>query len=141
MESISSQNCRRDNGSTPGGRFVKDQQIRVMNQRTAQAQFLFHAAGEFPRRPIQKRMKASRFRQFIDAPVAFLEILTEQPGEKVDVFPYGKGWIQVLAQTLRHVGDTREKGIADFGIGNILVKDFDMAFLDLLGTGNERQQG
>ena len=38
----------------PGGRLIQHQQVRIMDQGTAQAQFLLHAAGKFTRRTVKK---------------------------------------------------------------------------------------
>ena len=61
-------------------------------------------------------------------------ILSEKPGEKVDVFSNGKGRVQVFAQPLRHVSNTGQQGVPDSGIADIFAKNFDAALLDFPGT-------
>jgi hypothetical protein len=45
-------------GIDAGGRLVEDQQLGVVNQRTAEPQFLLHAAGELAGRPLGERREA-----------------------------------------------------------------------------------
>ncbi len=46
-----------------GGRLIKNQQFRVMNQRTAQPQLLFHPTGQLPGRTVTKRRCAGAVQQ------------------------------------------------------------------------------
>ena len=50
------------------GRFIQDQQLRVVNERAAQTEFLFHAAGQLTSRPRQKGRQAGGGGQFVDTP-------------------------------------------------------------------------
>ena len=81
-----------------GGRLVQNQQIRIMNQRAAQAEFLPHAARQLLGRPIFKRRQARAVQQFGDSPVALVAGLPEQAAEKFDVLANAKVGIEVLAQ-------------------------------------------
>jgi len=73
-------------GIDAGGRFIEDQQLRVVNKRAAQAELLLHPPGEFPRRTVAKRRQAGTLEQFIDTDVAFGFIMAEQTGEEINVF-------------------------------------------------------
>ena len=69
-----------------GGGLIQNQQIRVVNQRTAQPQLLFHAAGQFANRTRQKRRQARAAAQLVNAATAFGGIVAEQPAEELQVF-------------------------------------------------------
>jgi hypothetical protein len=85
MLSISSQNCARERVDA-GGRFIKDQQLRVVDQRAAQAELLLHPTGEFTGGAIAKRRQPGALQQLVDAQFALGFIVAEQAGEEVDVF-------------------------------------------------------
>src|SRR5690606_37430924 len=82
-------------------RLVEDQQIRIMDQRAAEAELLLHAAGQLARRTLGKRRQPGAFNQLVDAPAPLLLALAEQAAEKVEIFPHGQGGIEIFAQPLR----------------------------------------
>ena len=107
MRSISSQNCRRDSGSTPVVGSSRISRSGIVDQAAAQPELLPHAAGQFLRRAVGKRREPGAVQQFGDSPVPFGARLPEQAAEKLDVLPDAEVGIEVLAQPLRHVGDAR----------------------------------
>ena len=66
-----------------GGRLVEDQQVRVVDQRAAQAEFLPHPAGQLPGRPVGERREVGGGEQIGGAPRAFLGPLPEQGGKRM----------------------------------------------------------
>ena len=50
-------------------------------------------------------MEARRFRQLIDAPPTFSRIVAEQAAKELQVVFDRQGRVEILAQTLRHVGN------------------------------------
>src|SRR5690606_20569744 len=88
-------------------RLVEDQEVRIVDQRAAQAQLLLHAARELAGRAIRERVEAGRGKQLADAALAFLAGMAEETSEEVDVLENRKRRIEVPAKALRHVGDAR----------------------------------
>ena len=84
-------------GIDAGGRFIKNQQLRVVNKRAAQAELLLHPAGEFSRRTVAKRRQAGTLQQLIDADVAFGFIMAEQTSKEIDIFIDRQGMVEVLS--------------------------------------------
>lgn len=81
--SIRSQNWRRASGSTPGRRLVEHQQIRIVDQGAAESELLFHAAGEFPGRPVQEGVEPGAPGEPVDPAAALGGAVTEKAGEKL----------------------------------------------------------
>ena len=52
-----------------GRRLVEDEQVRVVDQRAAQAEFLLHAAGELAGGPVEEGGQPGCLRQLVDAPL------------------------------------------------------------------------
>ncbi len=96
----------------PGGGLVEDQQVRVVDQRAAQAEFLLHPAGEFAGRPFGEALEVGGQQQVVHALVAIGFGQAEQRGEEADVFADGQLGVQVAAQALRHEGDARVQAVA-----------------------------
>jgi hypothetical protein len=123
-----------------GGGFVQDQQVRVVDERAAQAELLLHAAGQLAGRPVQKREQAGGARQHFDAPCPLVAVVAEQAGEEVEVLGDRQRRVEVLAETLRHVGDARQDAPALAGVGQIDAEHLDAALLDGACAGHQRQQ-
>ena len=122
------------------GGLIEDQQVGVVDQRAAQAELLFHAAGELARRAFGEGGQAGTVGEVGDTPLALLGILAEQPTEEVQVLEYGEGRVEILAQALRHVGDARTDPAAMRGIGHVAVQHLHPALLQPSRTGDQRQQ-
>ena len=90
-----------------GGRLIQNEQIRIVNQRAAQAEFLAHAARQLLCRPILERSQPGAVKQFRNPPLAFVAGLSEQAAEKFDILADAEVRIEILAEPLRHVGDPR----------------------------------
>ena len=75
-----------------------------------------------------------------DAPLPLGAGLPEQAGEELDVLADAEVGIEILAQTLRHVGDARTNRAAMPGIRHIAVEHEDAAGLDLARAGNDGEQ-
>ncbi len=84
-------------GIDPGGGLVKNQQLRIVDQRTAQTQFLFHAAGEFSSRTVCKGSQAGAIEQLLDAPGPLIKRLAEQSTEEIDVLEYRQRQIKIAS--------------------------------------------
>ena len=127
-------------GIDAGGGFIEYEQVRVVNQRTTQAEFLLHASRQLARRAIGKPVQASAAHQIVDTAFALRFVLAEQPPEKIQVLEHGQGRVQILAQTLRHIGDARANLAPVRRAGHIAAQHPQGALLQLARTGNQRQQ-
>ncbi len=123
-----------------GGRFVENEEIRIVDQRAAEADLLFHAAGKFSGRAVRERSKSRSLQQVGDTTLPFFPVLAEQAPEEIDVFEYRKRGVKVLAKALRHVGDPRAGAVAVPRVGNVAAKHFDPAALNRTGAGDEAKQ-
>src|SRR5262249_51701886 len=108
-----------------------------MDQRTAQAQLLLHAARELACRPAHERVEARRLEQFIDAAPALSFRLTKQPPVKIDVLKAAQRRIKVSAEALWHIGDTRRLRRAVRFVGHIAIENRDPALLNDADAGNQ----
>ena len=111
-----------------------------MNQRAAQRQFLFHAAGQFAGRPVGKRIQTGRGEQVLNAPFALAPGLVEQAAEEVEILEYGQGRVEVAPEALRHIGNAGQAQPAMLGVGHIAIQCEDLAFLDPPHPCNQRKQ-
>ena len=111
-----------------------------MDQRAAEPQLLLHAAGKFHRGAVGEGLEAGTFQQLGNARLPLPAALSEQPAEEIDILEDGQGGIKVLAETLRHIGDTRAGILAVARIGHIAAQNLHLAFLDGARAGDERQQ-
>ena len=128
-------------GIDTGGRLVEDQQIRVMYQRAAERQFLFHAAGKLLRRPVAERGKPGGLQQFL-RPLPPLALgLVVKPGEEVEILGDGECGVEVLAKALRHIGDAAANTAPVIPAPQIAAEQFHRSVLDPLGAGEQCQQG
>jgi hypothetical protein len=75
-----------------------------------------------------------------DSRVPFGTRLSEQPGEKLDVLAHAEVCIEVLAQTLRHVGDARTDRRPMRRIHQVAVEHADASGLHLPRAGNDAQE-
>ncbi|OPY84625.1 MAG: hypothetical protein A4E72_02136 [Syntrophus sp. PtaU1.Bin208] len=123
-----------------GGGFIEDQQVGVVNQGAAEAQLLLHAAGELACGTVGKGGQPRRREQLANPPLALLAAMAEEPSEKIGVLKDGKRWIEVFAQSLRHVGDPWTGGAAVAGIGHVASQHGNPARLDLPRAGYQREQ-
>src|SRR5262249_11435855 len=121
----------------PSGRFVEDQQIRIMNEGAAQAELLLHSARKLSRRPVQKAGYARTLRQISDAPLAFGPVLTEQAAKEIEIPEHRQGRIKILAQALRHIGDARTDQLALKRLGDVAAEHLDFSRLHGMGPGNK----
>ena len=64
-------------GIDTGRRFIQDQQVGIMDQSTAQAELLLHAAGELPCRTIRKGREAGALEKLGDAALALTSVVAE----------------------------------------------------------------
>ena len=106
-----------------------------MNQRAAQAELLLHAAGELAYGARQERIQAGAVSQFVDAPPAFGGRMAEQAAEELQVLLDRERGVEVLAQTLGHVGDVGAHSIAVTGTRHIAAQHLHTALLHLPGAG------
>ena len=88
-----------------GGGLVENQQIRIVHQRAAEADFLLHAARELAAWSIRKWVEAGGFQKLVDACVPFGRALAEQPSEEVDVVEDAECGIEIAPKPLGHVGN------------------------------------
>jgi len=109
-----------------------------VDQRAAEAELLLHAAGELARRAFDEGRETRATGQFGDAPVSLFGVLAEQPAEELEVLEHRQRRVEVLAQPLRHVGDTRADRAAVAGIAHVAVEHLHLALLQLARTGDQR---
>ena len=96
-----------------GRRLVENEQIRIVDQRAAEAELLLHAAGELAGGPIVERIEARGGQKLVDPGAALRRRLTEQSAEEVDVLEHAERRIEIAAEALRHVGDAAANLLAD----------------------------
>src|SRR5262247_1503260 len=124
-----------------GRRLVENEQVRIVHQRAAEADFLLHAARELAARPASKRIETRRRQENIDARSPLGSALPEQAAEEVDVVEHAERRIEIAAQPLRHISDTTVTGSAMRGVCHVSVQHRDFAGLDLAHPGDEAEQG
>ncbi len=127
-------------GVYPSGRLVQDQEVRVVDQRAAQAQLLLHAARELARRARQEGFQSCAGGQFVDAAAAFGPVVTEQTAEELQVLFHRKRRVEILAKALRHIGDARTYGVAMAGAGHVAAQHLQVALLHDPSACQQRQQ-
>ena len=124
-----------------GRRLVEDQQVGVVQQGAAQAELLLHAAGQLAGGAVGKGGEAGGLQQVGDAAPALRGVEAEEAAEELEVFGDAEFGVEVAAEPLRHVGDPRlERGPA-MAVGNVGAEHADAALLDLLGGGDQAEQG
>jgi hypothetical protein len=68
------------------GRLVEDEQVGIVDQRSAQAELLLHAARQLGRRAVAEGRQAGAGEQFADTLRALGAILAEQAAERMTAF-------------------------------------------------------
>jgi hypothetical protein len=127
-------------GVDAGRRLIQDQEVRVMDERAAKAEFLLHAAAELAPRPVPEAAKPGAAQQRADAARALLRVEAEQPPEKIDIFIHRKSRVEVLPQPLRHIGDPRAGRPSAPGVPHVAAEHFDRAGLDLARARDEIEE-
>ena len=122
------------------GRLVEDQQVRLVDQRAAEAELLLHAAGQLIDAAVPERRESGRAQQHGDSPLAFGALLAEQAPEEIDVIEHRERAVQVLAEPLRKIGDARTDAGAMPGIAQVCTQHVDPPRLDRTGARHERQE-
>ena len=112
-----------------------------MDQRAAQAELLFHAAGKLRGRPLEKRLEARCFRQQRDPLPTLPPCEAEQLPEERQVLRNAQFAVEVLAETLRHVGDPRADPATLVANAEVAAEDSEFAGLELPRAGQQGQQG
>ena len=77
---------------------------------------------------------------FRDVPLALGAGLPKQAAEELDILADAEVGIEVLAETLRHVGDARTDSGAMRGIRHVAVEHEHAAGLDLARAGDEAEE-
>ena len=123
-----------------GRRLIEDQEVRVMDQRAAEAELLLHAAGQLAGRPVRKRAEPGGAQQSVDAALSLLPPVAEQTAEKIHVLHHREDRVEVLPQPLRHIGDPRagQRPVSD--VLHVAAEHLDLSALDRVRAGDERQQ-
>ncbi len=111
-----------------------------MDQRTAKAEFLLHAAGEFARRPVAKRCQPGAFEKPGNALLPLPAALPEQPPEKIDILENRKCGVQVAPEPLGHVGHPRADAGAVTAVAHVAAEHLHGARLELSRTGHQGEQ-
>ncbi len=127
-------------GIHTGGGLVEDQQVRVVDERAAQAQLLLHAARQFARGAMPERGQSGGMQQLVDTTLAFAAVMAEQPAEEIHVLEHRERGVKVLAQTLRHVGDARQQRPSQRWLANVCAEHVDAPGLDGARAGDEGKQ-
>ena len=124
-----------------GRRLVENEQIRIVDQRAAQAELLLHAAGQLAGRAVLERIERGGGQELGDPGAALGRRLPEQPAEEIDVLKHAQRRIKIAAEALRHVGDARAQALEVRRCWPLAIEDDDLSALDRAHAGNERQQG
>ncbi len=127
-------------GIDAGGRLIEDEQVRIMDQGTAQSELLLHATGELAGGPSKKGPEPGGPGQRLDAPRPLAGILPEQPPEEFQILGHRKRWIEVPPETLGHVGDSWADRLAMAGIRHRTAKHLHLPGLYRPGARNQRHQ-
>ncbi len=140
MRPISSQNCRRDSGSTP---VVGSSRIRRSGSWTSaqhRPSFCFMPPESLPAGRSPEGPEAGRPGQRLDAALALGAAMAEELAEEADVLGDGKRRVEVLAEPLRHVGDAGAGLLPVPRVGHVAAERGDAALLDAAGAGDQREQ-
>src|SRR6185312_1679408 len=82
--------------------------------------------------------QADRLEQSRDPQLTLGMTLSEKPTEEIDILVNRHRPIKILAEALRHIGDTRLDMLALDAVAEIGAKRRDPSFLDALHAGNDR---
>jgi hypothetical protein len=124
-----------------GGRLVEHQQLRVVDQRAAEAQLLLHAARELSGRPLAKASEAGGREQLVDLRLALGTRVSEEPAEEIHVLEHRQRRVEVLAETLRHVGDPIGDPRAERPIADVSAQHIHGSDLECARAAHETEQG
>ena len=123
-----------------GSRFIKHQQIRIVDQRTAQSQLLFHPPGKFSSGTVQEGVQPRALCQPVDPSAPFRRIVTEKHPEKLQIFFHSEGKIEVFPQSLGHISDFRTNSLPGFGIPHISAEHLKRTLLHGMSSGDQRKK-
>ena len=124
-----------------GRGLVQDEQIRIVDERTAKTELLLHSAGELTGRAILERIKRGGGQEFGDAGAALGSRLSEQPAEEVDILENAERRIEIAAEPLRHVGNAGAEAFEVGRLGKVAVEHHNLSALDCAHARNQGQQG
>ena len=127
-------------GIDAGRRLVEDEQVGVVDERAAEAELLLHAAGKLAGGTRFELLQARRRKKLVDLGATLRRRQSEQAAEEVDVLEHGERWIEIAAETLRHIGDAAADLAQCLLVGDGLVEDEDFARLNCLHPRDEAEQ-
>ena len=111
-----------------------------MDQGAAQTELLPHATRQLVRRPVSERREPGGVDQLGAASLPLVAGLPEQPTEERDVLPHAEIGVEVLAESLRHIGNARAHSGPVCRVPHVAVEDVHLAGLDLPGAGDDAQE-
>ena len=120
-----------------GGWLIEDQEVGIVDQTATEAELLAHAAREFLREPIRERREPGAFQQFHDFLVPLEARAAKQAAEELYVLAHAQVGVEVLAETLRHVGDARTDSGAMRGVRHVAPENEHASGLDLARARDE----
>ena len=86
-----------------GGGLVHDQDLRVVEQRAAEADALGHAFGELVGKPLRQRDEIGEVHDLLDALAAFLAFVAERAGVEIQIFEHRH--VLVVSEVVGHPAD------------------------------------
>src|SRR5262249_42443477 len=89
----------------PGCRFIENEDVGIVDQRTAEPKLLLHAARQLARRPVGKIGKAGCRKQEVNPAPALGFSQTIKAAEEIEVLDDSERRIEVSAKSLRQIGD------------------------------------
>jgi hypothetical protein len=139
MRSISSPELPAGERIDAGRRLVKDQKVRIVNQRAAETEFLLHPPDSLPagrslnrtRSVLVRRSSIRHSRSSRDCPKSL---------PKNRRFRIWKGLDKGFSKALGKIGHSGGDGVAKSRIRDVAAQDFDSARLDLADTGQHAQK-
>lgn len=122
-------------------RFIEDQQVRLVDQGTAQAQFLFHAPRQLAGQALGEALQVGGMQQAGHALFAFAAAKAKQRGEKANVLADRQFGIKVVAQPLRHECHFWVQRGAVATLPDGAAQHLQFALLQALHAGDQPEQG
>ncbi len=86
-----------------GGGLVHDQNLRVVQQRAAEAEALGHAFGELVGKPLGERDEVGEIHHLLDALAALLALVSERAGVEIQILQHRH--VLVVAEMVGHPTD------------------------------------
>ncbi len=123
-----------------GCRLVENEEVRIVDQRAAEAELLLHAAGELAGRARLELFHRGRSQKLGDARASLIRALAEQTAEEVDVLEHAQRRIEIAAKPLWHIRDAAAYLLEVAIVGDVLVEHDDLADLDDLHAGDQPEQ-